>query len=173
HTAIVSAVAFSPDGQHVASGSWDETLLIWNVANGQVAYSLPGRAGFVYDVAFSPDGQYLASAHANGTVILWDPRSGQELWRPPAHGYEAVSVAFSPNSRLLASAGGRDHTARVWDVQARKEAVRLQMETVFGEVSPGRVWQTLFSPDGKWVVTAGHGNLTLTSKVILWDAETG
>jgi WD40 repeat protein/serine/threonine protein kinase len=171
HAALVSALAFSPDGQRVASGSWDGKVLIWNASNGHVEYTLSGQAGFVHDVAFSPDGQRLASAHAKGYVILWDPLSGKELQRIDAHGYEAVGVAFSPDCLLLATAGGRDHTAKVWEVASGKEAFPLEMGA--SQRARGRIWSIAFSPDGKLLATVGHGNVTATAGVLIWDAVTG
>jgi WD40 repeat protein/serine/threonine protein kinase len=170
HTAIVSAVAFSPGGHRVASGSWDGNVLIWNVANGQVIATLPGQASFVYDVAFSPGGQRLASAHANGHVILWDPVAGKEVDRIRAHRYEAACAVFSPDGKLLATGGGRDHTAKVWDVDTGKEALKLEMDEF---ASAARVRCMRFSPDGKWLATIGHGTFTPTSHVMIWDGATG
>jgi WD40 repeat protein len=145
-------------------------VLIWNVANGQVIATLPGRASFVYDVAFSPDGRCLVSAHANGHVILWDPVAGKEVYRLRAHKYEAACAAFSPDGRLLATGGGRDNTAKVWDVATRNEALTLQMDAF---ASAARVRCTKFSSDGKWLATIGHGNFTPTGHVMIWDAATG
>jgi WD40 repeat protein len=88
-----------------------------------------------------------------------------------AHGYEAVSVAFDHNGKRLATAGGRDHTAKVWDVASGKEALALKTET--SQRTRGRIWSIAFSPDGELLATVGHGNATGTSSVLLWDAATG
>src|SRR5262245_52757685 len=155
----------------VASGSWDGKVLIWDASSGHVAHTLDGQAGFVHDVAFSPDGKLLASAHARGDVVFWDPLSGRVLRRIHAHGYEAVGVAFSPDGTLLATAGGRDHTAKVWEVASGKEAFALEMEA--SQRARGRIWSIAFSPDGKLLATVGHGNVTGTASVLIWDAVTG
>ncbi len=62
HAGPVWSVAFSPDGQRLASGSNDQTVKIWDSATGKELFALKGHAGCVYSVAFSPDGQRLASA---------------------------------------------------------------------------------------------------------------
>jgi WD40 repeat protein len=58
--ALVTSVAFSPDGQHIASGSFDKTIRVWNVTTGEtVAGPFTGHIGMVQSVAFSPDGQRI------------------------------------------------------------------------------------------------------------------
>ena len=67
-------MAFSPDGQRLASASVDETVKVWDAATGQETLTLKGHTGAVTSVAFSPDGKRLASASADGTVKVWDAR---------------------------------------------------------------------------------------------------
>ncbi len=70
-TVWVFSVAFSPDGQTLASGSWVKTIHLWDAKTGQHKKTLTGHTGQVYGVAFSPDGQTLASGSLDGTVMLW------------------------------------------------------------------------------------------------------
>jgi WD40 repeat protein len=70
----VSSLAFSPDGQQLASGSESGTVRLWDVRTGEQVWSLEGYASGVKSVAFSPDGQLLALGSSDGTVILWRVR---------------------------------------------------------------------------------------------------
>jgi WD40 repeat protein len=75
HKGWVSSVAFSADGQTLASGAYDKTVLLWDVQTGQVIRELKGHKGWVSSVAFSTDGQTLASGAYDQTVRLWDLRT--------------------------------------------------------------------------------------------------
>ena len=65
------SIAFSPDGQRIASGSWKE-VYISDLATGKTIATLTGYGEWVRSVAFSPDGEILASGSDDGIVMLWD-----------------------------------------------------------------------------------------------------
>src|SRR5947209_1494038 len=97
HTQPVLAVAFSPDGTLLASGSVDNTVKVWEVASREVKHTLEGHTLPVTAVAFSPDGKSLASASYDKTVKLWDGRTFEELATLKGHTNKVDAVAFSPD----------------------------------------------------------------------------
>jgi PKD repeat protein len=160
HTSSVFSVAFSPDGKLLASGSWDDTVKLWEVSTGQEVRTLEGHTNSVWSVAFSPDGKLLASGSLDDTVKLWDAATGRELRTLEGHTDDVESVAFSPDGKLLAS-GSDDDTIKLWDVATGSVVRTLRGHT-------GDVESVAFSPDGK-LLASGSGDDTIK----LWDAATG
>jgi WD40 repeat protein len=118
-------VAFSPDGQRLASACDDGTVKVWDAATGQESLTLTGHTDRVWSVAFSPDGQRLASASDDRTVKVWDAATGQETLTLKGHTSIVHSVAFSPDGQRLASASS-DQTVKVWDARPWTSELRAQ-----------------------------------------------
>ena len=72
HVSWVSSVSFSPDGQFLASGSWDGTVKVWEVGSWREVATLRGHQDCVSSVSFSPDGNFLASGSLDTTVKVWE-----------------------------------------------------------------------------------------------------
>jgi WD40 repeat protein len=142
HKGYVHAVAYSPDGTRLLSGSryptgmpprqiWKGELKLWDVASGKEQVSLPGITSEVWSVAFSPEGTLAASGDDDGAVRLWDVVKGEEVASLPGHKGAVFALAFSPDGKWLVSAGGERNAERVpgelkvWDVAGRKEVDTL------------------------------------------------
>jgi hypothetical protein len=120
-------VTYSADGTRLASGSWDETVKVWDTASGKELRSLKGHLNWIYSVTFSPDGARLASASNDQTLKLWDAASGQELRTLKGHAGGATSVAFSSDGKRLASACW-DGTVYVWDARSLTPDILVERE---------------------------------------------
>ncbi|WP_427162719.1 trypsin-like peptidase domain-containing protein [Aliinostoc sp. HNIBRCY26] len=156
----VISVAFSPDGRTLASGSWDKTIKIWNIATGQEIRTLNGHSQGVYSVAFSPDGRTLASGSWDKTIKIWNIATGQLIRTLNGHSDLVESVAISPDGRTLAS-GSQDKTIKIWNI-----ATGQLIRTLNGHSD--LVESVAISPDGK---TLASGSQDKTIKI--WNIATG
>ncbi|MDW8030108.1 MAG: WD40 repeat domain-containing protein, partial [Armatimonadota bacterium] len=116
HTDSVTSVSFSPDGQILASGSWDKTIKLWRVSDGSLIGTLTGHTNWVRSVSFSPDGQILASGSNDKTIKLWRVSDGSLIGTLTGHTFWVTSVSFSPDGQILAS-GSWDNTIKIWQVR--------------------------------------------------------
>lgn len=113
HSSEVYALAFSTDGRTLASGSWDNTVKLWNAQTGRLRHTLTGHSSGVKSVAFSPDGKRVISGSDDGTVKLWDTRSGRLLVTlmilPPSKKEEVSTdwFVFTPEGYYDGSEGAK------------------------------------------------------------------
>ena len=146
HRDKTAVVRFSPNGELVATASWDCTAQLWNALTGKRKRGALRHLGFVLAMEFSPNGEQLITGSFDCTARIWDVGTGLAKTDLLRHQGAVLSVQFSRDGKRVVTAS-RDGTARVWDVQtglAVSEPLRHS-----DIVNMGR-----FSPDGTLVVTA-------------------
>ncbi|CAG7852040.1 Ribosome assembly protein 4 {ECO:0000303/PubMed:16221974} AltName: Full=Notchless protein homolog 1 {ECO:0000250/UniProtKB:Q9VPR4}; AltName: Full=Ribosome biogenesis factor RSA4 {ECO:0000303/PubMed:19737519} [Serendipita indica DSM 11827] len=163
HTSRVTAIAFSPDGSRIVSGSDDETIRLWDAETGQsLGEPFRGHTNSVTAVAFSPDGSRIVSGSWDNTIRLWNAETGQSLGDPlRGHTNSVTAVAFSPDGSRIVS-GSDDKTIRLWNAETGQS---------LGDPLRGHtnsVTAVAFSPDGSRIVSGSWDNT-----IRLWNAETG
>ena len=159
HSEGVVSVSFSPDAKIVASGSYDNTVRLWDVGAGTTRATL-NHPGNVTTVSFSPNGSTLASGASDGNVRLWAAKTGKHIATLEGHTGGVRSIEFSPAGSSLAS-GSYDNTVRLWRIGTGET-----ISTLVGHTDG--VLSVLFSPNGK-ILASRSGDNT----VRLWDAATG
>ncbi|HEY9651943.1 MAG TPA: TIR domain-containing protein, partial [Coleofasciculaceae cyanobacterium] len=155
HEASVLAVAVSPNGQMIASGSEDNTVKLWN-QDGTLQKTLTGHQGSINELAFSPDGKLIASASVDKTVKLWG-QDGSLQKTLVGHSAAVKAVAFSPNGKLIASAS-MDKTIKLWNREGKL------LKTLTGHSD--EVEAVAFSPDGKLIASGSNDK-----SVKLWQLD--
>lgn len=172
HVAGVACVAYSPDGQRLASVGGDGILRVWSVADtgaltqlvkfdGQAKTNTPGSFTPLTGVAVAPNGRSVAAVGADGVVHVWDVESKSEIRGLRGHLDWVTAVAFSPDGRFVASVGvDKDRALRIFEMPS------LETSATGGHAVG--VNAVAVSPDGKTVATAGADQT-----IKLWDLATG
>ncbi|GAC1350789.1 MAG: hypothetical protein NVSMB27_36690 [Ktedonobacteraceae bacterium] len=162
HTDRVTAIAWSPNGKYIASGSLDHTVQVWAANPGDHVHPLifRGHTAGVQAVAWSPESLRVVSGSDDKTVQVWDAMTGEHVALYHGHTDSVLTVGWSPDGQSVAS-GGTDGTVRVWDVATGKQkyVYRAHLASV-----NSLVW----SPDSQRIAS-GASDTT----VQILDATTG
>ncbi|KAG7521903.1 POC1 centriolar protein-like B [Solea senegalensis] len=159
HKDAVTCADFSPNRKHLASGSADKSLMIWNLAPKARAYRFIGHQDVITGVHFSPSGNLVATSSKDRTVRLWKPSIKGDSTVFKAHTATVRSVAFSNDGQRLVTASD-DKSVKVWSVRRQCFLYSLNQHTNW-------VRCARFSSDGRLITSCGDDR-----SVRLWDTST-
>lgn len=162
----VTALAFSPNNQTVASASEDLTVRLWNVHTGEFSTNFTRHPHPAVALAFSPDGKTLASGSFK-EIRLWNLSAGQGQLARVLHGHQDMitTLAFSPDNQILASTSFYG-TILLWHVETGQLQNSLSAHT-------DSILALAFSPDSKTLASGGYWSVEAESTIRLWNPHTG
>lgn len=164
HEGMVTAVAVSPDGLLMASGSTDKTIKLWALETGTLLHTFGGRSlrfrgghsDRISALAFSADGQTLLSSSDDCTLKWWDLDTRRLISTISGHGWVISAIAFSSNGTFAASGGG-DGLINLWDLETGEPIATLRKHRE-------RISALILSPDGQTLISSSDDQT-----IRLWD----
>jgi WD40 repeat protein len=160
HPASIRSVIISPDGNYAISGSFDNTIKLWNITTGECTRSFIGHLSSVYSVAVTSDGKRIISGSDDNTIKLWDLKSGKCKHTFKGHDITVRSVAIIEDKNYILS-GSIDKTLKLWDLRSGD-----CLNTFIGH--DGFVHSVAITPD-RMCAISGSSDKTIK----LWDLESG
>jgi WD40 repeat protein len=172
HADVVYDVAFSSNGQKLATASLDKTTRVWNprdlkseISNlkpqvSKSSVTLKGHADSVYSAAFTSDGKRLVTCSKDRSIKVYNVETWELERTLTGHNEDVLAVAISPDSTQLVSAG-KEPQLRWWTLQDGQDVRRMAGHK-------GSVSALVFSRDGKRVASVGQDG-----SVRIWDGSTG
>ncbi len=159
----VTALAYSPDGKHVAvgGGGGDATIRVWETASGKLVGHLAGAMLDITSLHFSPEGTRIVSGDSGGVARVWDwAKGGPPMQTFPKHKAWLHVVAFSPDGKTLAT-GDEAGVVRLWSLSTGKLLHSLAGHTA-------QISALVFAPDGKWLFSGSYDHA-----ICFWELPGG
>jgi WD40 repeat protein len=127
HTRPISAIVFDPDGQNLATSSWDRSVGLWKVQREREGRQLTGHQDIVAGCRFTPDCKGLLSWSHDGSLRLWEVATGRQTVQLAGHEHKISAAAISPDGNYAASAA-RDGTLRLWNMSTYQELASTNLK---------------------------------------------
>jgi WD40 repeat protein len=155
----ITALAWSPDGQYLASGGLVGTIEIWDVEGDRCLHRIDGGS-IIYGVSWSPNGQAFATGGEDGTIRIWSFSTGNCLSILEAHQARVTALAWHPREPYLASCSA-DRTIKIWDTNSGNSGEPMAEHS-------DSIWMIAWSPNGEILASSSQD-----CTVRLWDSKTG
>ncbi|MHA2020681.1 MAG: WD40 repeat domain-containing protein [Candidatus Thorarchaeota archaeon] len=155
---LCTSIAFSPQGDVVATGGVDRIVKLWDIRTGDLLAKLEGHTYPVLALAFSPDGGRLVSGSGDTTLRIWDVENRTELNHLTGHSLYVVTCDWSPDGTRIIS-GEVDGTIAVWDADRGQLLKRLKDHRTAVQV-------VKFTPDGQGMASGSSDH-----SIIIWKSD--
>jgi WD40 repeat protein/tRNA A-37 threonylcarbamoyl transferase component Bud32 len=167
HEGEVTALAISPGGRILASGSSDNAIRFWSLETGELLHTFAGRSLWaggghregISTLAFSPDGETLASGSDDGTIKWWDLTTRRLIYTLPGHGWGISAISFNAKGYVLAC-GSRDGLIQIWDLDRERLITDLAKHQ-------DQVSALVFVPQRRMLISSSYDKT-----ICLWDLQT-
>jgi WD40 repeat protein len=160
HGGVVLTAAVTPNGRYALSGSYDETVKIWDLESGAEVRTLSGHEAGVWSLAVTVDGRYALSGSIDNSVKVWDLETGAEIRTLSGHDGGVWSLAVTVDGRFALS-GSYDKTVKVWDLESGAE-----VRTLSGH--EGGVFSMAVTASGRYALSGSADEM-----IKVWDLESG
>ena len=152
---MISEIAWSPDGQLLASAAGRGTIWIWDTRTGEAITKIKGHSGWIESIAWSPDGRSLASAAQDHSIQIWSVESGKRIRTLQGHSGPVRAVDWLPDGRIVS--GSKDSTVRIWDAGSGQVFKILEAHTA-------EVTFLSSSPDGSRLLSTAKDD-----HLLIWE----
>ncbi|HNS30448.1 MAG TPA: caspase family protein [Tenuifilaceae bacterium] len=196
----IVCVAYSPNSMMIATGGFDNNIILWDTQTGAEIRKLKGLSGFPLSVTFSKDSRYVLAGGKDSRITIWDANSGTLLRSLKGHKGDITSISIRDDNYIISAS--KDKTLRLWDfngnfirefvghkrevmaVDFSNDGQRIASGSADGtvkewDVSSGKELNSINAHDG-WVRTVAYNNnSTLIAsggddgKIQIWNRSTG
>lgn len=156
HTSFVYSVAITIDNRFVVSGSWDNSLRVWNLLRNQQEAVLRGHTSYVISVAITSDNRFVVSGSCDKTIRVWNLLEKQQDALLQGHISDVNSVAITSDNHFVIS-GSSDNTVRIWSLLNKQQEGILQGHT-------SSVLSVAITSDNRFIVSGSNDKT-----IIVWN----